>query len=283
MEIREIEERITKKQAQIAKIQRRITKWENAKSDAAFKKEYRWLADENGLYRDQNGNFTRSYDEFKKARYAEYVKNCNREISYAACDLTEAETQLEKYKNALIMAQAKQNKLNAPRIKVIMEFLEGWKAKVEQYIVNNAKVATEYYEASRAASEFYNTQWRVYTSRREFRQDYDELYKKAEDIKARVDSLTFEVYEFTGDHVNHDKLKAYLDKEADNLYLDMVERVTKVIGEINDAAGLSIGAKGELNGVISGAKGKARIETIGAGGYNIQRYHFRTLVHPIKN
>ena len=33
---------------------------------------------------------------------------------------------------------------------------------------------------------------------------------------------------------------------------------------------------------MSGNKGKCKIETIGAGGYNIQCFHFRILVHEFK-
>ena len=39
---------------------------------------------------------------------------------------------------------------------------------------------------------------------------------------------------------------------------------------------------GEINGIAEGEKGRAKVETIGAGGYNIQCYHFRVLVNKIE-
>ena len=65
-------------------------------------------------------------------------------------------------------------------------------------------------------------------------------------------------------------------------YNELVDKVTKYTGEITDVSDLHIGRDGTLNGIVEGQSGKARIETIGAGGYNIQCYHYRCLVHPIK-
>jgi len=39
---------------------------------------------------------------------------------------------------------------------------------------------------------------------------------------------------------------------------------------------------GDVNGLIWSDKGKAKVQTIGAGGYNIQCYHFRCLVHEVR-
>lgn len=79
----------------------------------------------------------------------------------------------------------------------------------------------------------------------------------------------------------------YLDKaleaEKKAKIIDLVNRIEKIVGRIVDGENLHIGAKGDLEGVIIGDKGKAKINTIGAGGYNIQCFHFRTLIHEIKD
>ena len=65
-------------------------------------------------------------------------------------------------------------------------------------------------------------------------------------------------------------------------YFELVDKVTKHVGEIEDVSDLHIGYDGRINGVVIGSEGNAKIETITAGGYNIQILHYRVLVHPIK-
>lgn len=76
------------------------------------------------------------------------------------------------------------------------------------------------------------------------------------------------------------KLLKDLKAEANAKYDDIIERTNKIVGEITDASELRINAKGNLDGIISGTRGKASVTTIEAGGYNIQCYHFRTLIKP---
>ena len=70
------------------------------------------------------------------------------------------------------------------------------------------------------------------------------------------------------------------------LILDLLKRVTKITGPVRNWAGLEL-TRGNLgpvlNGVVTGEDGKARVESILAGGYNIQRLHVRTLVKPMRS
>lgn len=75
------------------------------------------------------------------------------------------------------------------------------------------------------------------------------------------------------------------ERDATSLILNLVNRVKDVTGEITDwnhlyvATGTWGGAV--LNGYVTGKEGRCCVESIGAGGYNIQRYHIRVLVKPI--
>ena len=66
-------------------------------------------------------------------------------------------------------------------------------------------------------------------------------------------------------------------KESERKKKNLLDRIQKRTGDIVHAS-LRIGENNELNGTIEGKEGKVSIETISAGGYNVQCYHFRVLI-----
>lgn len=67
-------------------------------------------------------------------------------------------------------------------------------------------------------------------------------------------------------------------KEAKYFIIDLYNRVKAITGEVTDWSGVhAVGTA--LNGFIIGKEGRAEVESILAGGYNIQRLHVRVLVH----
>lgn len=74
-------------------------------------------------------------------------------------------------------------------------------------------------------------------------------------------------------------------RDAKELILDLYYRVKDITGEVTDWRGVHAtqGTHGfaVLNGTVIGKEGRAKVESILAGGYNIQRLHVRVLVHSI--
>jgi len=71
-------------------------------------------------------------------------------------------------------------------------------------------------------------------------------------------------------------------RDSKLIILDLYNRVKAITGEITSWDDLRVedGNMGAvLNGIVYGKTGKAEVESIYAGGYNIQRLHVRTLVH----
>lgn len=69
-----------------------------------------------------------------------------------------------------------------------------------------------------------------------------------------------------------------IQQEAQDKGIEIASRVADKCGQIVNAAGIKIGANGSINGLIIGTNGSAEVETIFAGGYNVQCLHFRVLV-----
>ena len=72
---------------------------------------------------------------------------------------------------------------------------------------------------------------------------------------------------------------------AEDLIIDLIYRVRSITGEITDWSNIrataGTGGFTVLNGTVIGKEGIACVDSITAGGYNIQRLHIRVLVHSV--
>ena len=195
-------------------------------------------------------------------------------------ELNEAIEALDKW-----MAQLKeaQEKAASRNVTVIIEFLARWQARVKRHY---QEALPKYLEARKAyyAEDREYTEWFNYKSHNATNEE-----RKARRDAHRAVGKQFreawgwmEQYVEYRDVLNMERLEKDLKAEADRKYDFIIERTNAIVGKITDAAGLQIGAKDDLNGYIIGERGTAKVTTIGAGGYNIQCYHFRTLIHEAK-
>lgn len=99
-------------------------------------------------------------------------------------------------------------------------------------------------------------------------------------LKNFGDMVIFKMLEFRDGEKREAWLDSFLNEEKKAKLLHLVSRISDITGPITDARGLYIYA-GDLNGVVLGEKGAANVQTIGAGGYNIQCFHYRMLVHDV--
>ena len=83
--------------------------------------------------------------------------------------------------------------------------------------------------------------------------------------------------------ITEEKLDLLLKADREKKLRKFSTDIYKYVGKIVDVTGLSIGATGLINGLVIGEKRRAIISTVGAGGYNIQCFHFRTIIKPLKD
>ena len=107
-----------------------------------------------------------------------------------------------------------------------------------------------------------------------------EEYRKL-GYKEFVKTHSYSEYEFMKTY-DVKKLKESNEKEAKALIIDLYNRVKEITGEVEswEDVHATQGAQGMvvLNGTVRGKEGVAQVESILAGGYNIQRLHIRVLV-----
>lgn len=246
-------------------------------------------------------------ERIMKAQASNWTDNpyfySERDIKWTTRDIEEARQALAKYEAELIVETEKGASRN---VKAIVDFLEGWKNRVREYYrigleeyyttretlkrmykaVQACRWGTPEYEMAEAE---YKKAWA------EFKQKCNGYYEDVEEVnrlgkkvirQRKVKDGELEYLKPYNEESTLEeamkKLEKELTEEANRKYDFIIERVNAICGKIIDANGLTIGAKGDLNGIIKGERGNAKVQTIGAGGYNIQCYHFRTLIHEAK-
>lgn len=75
-------------------------------------------------------------------------------------------------------------------------------------------------------------------------------------------------------------------RDAETIILNLLNRVKDITGDVTSWEGLHIAPDNNgymvVNGVVFGKMGRCEVESIGAGGYNIQRFHIRVLTKVLK-
>ena len=153
------------------------------------------------------------------------------------------------------------------------QIVKNWQEKLDKQVAIELTLANEVPEAFKQARAELVEEWvagdiraREVMLQKKRELSYDEfrkLYRYMEE-----DALKHTDEEF----------RKIEEREADIWLINLYNRVKEITGEVTDCSYLYWGGKC-LDGYVVGKAGKARVETIGAGGYNIQRYHLRVLVH----
>ena len=176
-----------------------------------------------------------------------------------------------------------------PVIQIFKDFFDSWKEEIKEYV---KPLVDEYYEVNNEAVNMANNRFHFqelgYTNKEEFDDAYNKLRQREKEL--RGEPIVRTAID-KGLRRNPAEFNKYLDDYMNQRYYELVDKVTKIVGTIDDVSNLRVGMDGTLNGRVYGDRGGAKIDTIVAGGYNNniivnvkhgQIRHFRVLVHPIR-
>ena len=139
--------------------------------------------------------------------------------------------------------------------KTIDTFLAEYKEGMIAYYAQIRKDARAYYDTERGTPGYYEAQEVFYNHTN------------------RDTSLATEY--------SADSLLKIIDKDIALRKVRFVNTITKKLGTDIQSSELSIGVDGSVNGFVKGVDNSVSVYSILAGGYNIQKLHYRVLVRLI--
>jgi len=151
------------------------------------------------------------------------------------------------------------------QIEAIKTYMDAWELKAKEYYT---KIKEEYDEAVKNTPEgFYTVNGYKFLHSASRDQKFISKYGKG-----TMQIIRWQFYDI--DNIIH--------KERESKETALISKVEKKSGKIIDASGLRVSnLNGQINGLIKGELKTVKVETIDAGGYNIQCYHFRVLVKEV--
>jgi len=244
----ELKERLEKAQATVEKKRATIERHkQQAEKKLQILKKATWL--------DTTNPDEHKWNEEERARY---TAETGRDLYWDFCDY---EHKLEDIKSATEkLAEAKQ-------------IADNWEKKYSEALERELTIVTEVPEAFKQARAELVKRW--------VKQDI----KEREVMLQKKKELSYEefrkLYKYTEEEsLTHtdEEFRKIEEREADYWLINLYNRVKEITGEVTDCSSLYWGGKC-LDGYVIGKNGRAKVETIGAGGYNIQRFHLRVLVN----
>lgn len=163
-------------------------------------------------------------------------------------------------------------------IEATKKTIEKYEAQLSGEIEKESVFLKDIPEVFKSLQEELVTTWDAWDKER--RERLKKVFSELGFREAMRKGYTGADYEFkskTDDQIHNANVR-----DAKALILDLYYRVKDITGEVTDWRGIQAtqGANGftVLNGIVIGAEGRAEVESILAGGYNIQRLHVRVLV-----
>jgi hypothetical protein len=102
------------------------------------------------------------------------------------------------------------------------------------------------------------------------------------EMKAKIKSKEFPAQYGVIWEMDEEKAVKLFKKDLELRFRTLEKKIGETVGEVVDLK-IERNARGTFDGWIKGTEGGANIRTIGAGGYNIIRFHYRTLIDKFKH
>jgi hypothetical protein len=157
------------------------------------------------------------------------------------------------------------------------EIAKNWEDKYNKQLELERHYQFEIPEAFKTLKDILVENWTKFDL-----EEQKHYYKKYKELgyKTFIQRYSRSRWDYLRSH-NEQDFREENEKAAENWILDLYNRIKRETGEIVTWDNITATPKG-LNGYIKGKLGAVNVETIMAGGYNIQRLHYRVILHKVK-
>jgi len=164
-----------------------------------------------------------------------------------------------------------------PNVPVIEEFLQEWKTRANEWYTDIVK---QYFSKLRESLELRNKSNDYDLSkdeREEFKTQFKVHYDDFKNWEKNLSGIEKNIIVGRSEKDAHECIEKHIEREVKAKREILFTRIQKKAGNILEAY-LYIGVNGEINGHIKGDIATVNVNTIYAGGHNIQCLHYRVLV-----
>lgn len=303
---------VTKYQDRISKYKKELEDFRNSEiAPKRYRDHYNLIGKDWRCY-ERSGTYTR--EEIIKD-IQEYIENdikiAQESLKYKNIELNELEKTLENYQN--ILKEETERQSNIEDIKPIKDFLDKFEEQVYDWCVNAiSNYNKELERVAKIDKEFQDIEksHRGFVTYADDEKTIEEHVNNMEYLITLYDNLpnwllscckkTMQevIYNYVNKRkysfgylrkdveseyfylvIDDSKLKKFLDEDKKQKYDWFIQEIVGITGKVIYSVDfLNISEKGDLNGIITGEKGKAKVLTFSAGGYNIQCFHYRTRI-----
>lgn len=260
MKIETLKERIEKAELKVSKKQNTITK-----KQKSIEKKSNYLMTKYGVDH-------KTFNKYDREGHG-WTREEDNDVYWTMCDIDTLEDDIKRL---------------TKEIPEIQKTIEKYKGQLAGEIEKESIFIKEVPEQMKKLEEQLVAEWDKWDIRRRdrlqkvYREVGYEAFFKGTPEKNHWDTHTYADYQFK--NLTNEEIHESNVKFARQEVLDLYIRVKDITGEVTDWSAVGLEQGNELpvlTGMVVGKEGKAYVETILAGGYNIQRLHIRTLVHSI--
>lgn len=221
------------------------------------------------------------------------------DVAYKRQETLERELEKAKAKLAELEGEQQKSMDSVPDVKIVWDVLDAWGEQLTGWLIGlwnrladegidelhnevYPDIQKHYEELIASGKNSNSARWNNEAYKKERMEEWEKEYNVNVIRNFGGFGYSEDTTELTAEQEERflREVSSYIEEEKKRKYIELIQQVTNIVGNITDTRGLRVGQTGNLEGFIIGDEGTAEVWSTLSGGYNIQALHFRFYVKP---